>query len=718
MASNLLIQSLLQGQNQMQDPAVAALAPKMQLAQALLQQGNDSSPTNRMGVFSRLAQALAGGYALNNVTGSFQDIGQQRQKDALAASNYMNGSGFGMPTQSAPTPPAQGATSAPAPTPSNGQSAPGTQPTLPAVVQNLESGGNMAPGQTGDGGLAHGPMQVHQAALDDVNAANGTHITLDQLTNDPLLGKQVGDRYLELQQQKFPGRPDLAMAAFNAGPGATGAAVASGAGVAGLPASTQQYVAKGMTALGNGAAPSVTPAPVDPQTPAATPQTGLNAPNIHNGLLAIQRAQQMMIANPYNPLIQKAAQAVIDNAHTIMGLDTVVQNKDGTQTRVNSGEQIAPAAPLAHFVQTPTGSHDTTGQHADTYMPTPRLTTTPAGAVVSVGPGGQSQTVAPADPAGAGALAGAKAGAEAAATGNWAPDTQNGVPGQRNMVTGEFKPTVTSAPRLMIAPAGNVLAAQPGSGTISTVTPADNQGVAARAAASAQGTETGKAAVATVGKMTGLGQEADTAIGNIDYGVNQLHQAAAGGINSGYFAPWLATAAAAGKSLGINTQAMGIDPRTVGNVQSAQKTLGVVAGAILQNAIGKDSAITDAKIEHFIHTQPGIETDPDAIQRVLGWARSQFQFNRNMAMDAMSNVNPDSGMIPPGWQASYYKRTGAFAPIYDPLSQEMKQPAGEGPAPAMPAVPAPATPAPPSPKTATHADGRKAVLINGQWVIQ
>jgi hypothetical protein len=506
-------------------------------------------------------------------------------------------------------------------------------------VHQLESSGSMKPGITGDGGAAAGPMQVHQGALTDVNRAQGTNYTLADLTNNPALGKQVGDAYLAQQQARFPGRPDLALAAFNAGPTATQAAVNSGAGVAGLPASTQAYVAKGQQLAGA--------QPPAAQQPA--PQTGADNPSIANGLAMIHRAQQAMLANPYNPLIQKQAQMVIDNAHTLMGLDTFSTGANGVQTNLRTGQQVSAAVPNAHFVETPTGSVDTTGTHAPTYMPSPRVAQTPNGGTLAVGPGG----------------------------------------------------------------------------TVTQVAAPDNAGVAARHAAESQGGATGTAAAATVGKMAQLGGEADTAIGNIDYGMNQLHQAAAGGINSGYFAPWLATAAAAGKSLGVDLHGLGIDPTAVGNAQSAQKTLGVVAGTILQNTIGKDSAITDAKIEHFIHTQPGIETDPEAINRVLGWARSQFVYNRNMAMDAMSNVDPQSGMIPPGWQASYYKKAGAFAPIYDPLSQEMKQPAGDAPAQKMPVTPAaPETPAtqqasgPAEGATATHPDGRKAVFTGGKWIIQ
>ena len=65
------------------------------------------------------------------------------------------------------------------------------------------------------------------------------------------------------------------------------------------------------------------------------------------------------------------------------------------------------------------------------------------------------------------------------------------------------------------------------------------------------------------------------------------------------------------KSLGLPTGQIpfiNVDPSAIGNIQTAQKTLAIVSSAILKQALG-DSQITDAKIQHFIHAQPGIETD-------------------------------------------------------------------------------------------------------------
>ena len=143
----------------------------------------------------------------------------------------------------------------------------GAPPALSAVVHQLESGGSMAPGQTGDGGAAHGPMQVHGPALQDVNAKLGTNYTTADLERDPAIGQKVGETYLGMQVEKY-GRPDYALGAYNQGPGAMDAAIASGKGVAGLPGGGPQYVENGMkllqTAQGSGA-PGGQKGPPQPQ---------------------------------------------------------------------------------------------------------------------------------------------------------------------------------------------------------------------------------------------------------------------------------------------------------------------------------------------------------------------------------------------------------------------------------------------------------------------
>lgn len=156
--------------------------------------------------------------------------------------------------------------SAPYTAPSFGQqpSGGGNTPAFESGVHQNESGGSMAPGVTGDGGQAHGVMQMHADALKDVNSTFGTNLTPQQLDQWPELGKWAGDRYLALQQQKFG--PVNGVAAYNAGPGRTQQAIA---GQAPLPASTVNYVQRA-----TGQQPSVpqstgqqAQAPQQPQAP-------------------------------------------------------------------------------------------------------------------------------------------------------------------------------------------------------------------------------------------------------------------------------------------------------------------------------------------------------------------------------------------------------------------------------------------------------------------
>jgi soluble lytic murein transglycosylase-like protein len=273
---------------------------------------------------------------------------------------------------------------------------------------------------------------------------------------------------------------------------------------------------------------------------------------------------------------------------------------------------------------------------------------------------------------------------------NYQPDPNNpGVlssPGQKPVVLPPGRPfPVEGQGAYVVGPGGVVKQA---------VTP-DLPAIAGQKAAESQGSGTGSQAVTQAGDLVKMGRAADTAIGNIDYGLNQLNEAKKGGLPSGYFSPGVASAAAALKAMGLTLP--GVKPEAVSDIQTAQKTLAVVGGAILQNTIGKDSQITDGKISAFIHTQPGIELDPDAIPRILNWARSQFVYEREMSMAGMQVASKNSGMLPLGWQAGYFSGKGSFAPIYDPLSGEMKQPDGQAPSRQPPAEAAPAPQAAPTP---------------------
>lgn len=153
----------------------------------------------------------------------------QFQSGALQSPDLMSSLGYGGAPYSAP--------SFTQPSSNSAANFPANTPAFEAGVHQNESGGSMAPGIKGDGGQASGPMQIHPQALQDVGAATGINITPEQAAKYPELGKWAGDRYLQLQQDKFG--PVGGVAAYNAGPGRLQQALN---GQAPLPVSTVGYV--------------------------------------------------------------------------------------------------------------------------------------------------------------------------------------------------------------------------------------------------------------------------------------------------------------------------------------------------------------------------------------------------------------------------------------------------------------------------------------------
>ena len=264
--------------------------------------------------------------------------------------------------------------------------------------------------------------------------------------------------------------------------------------------------------------------------------------------------------------------------------------------------------------------------------------------------------------------------------------------------SGTHPPVTPPSPRLTNVPGVGVVQSKPGGGA-DVVVPMNPQGIATQSAAQAQGTGVGGDVAKQLPALVAQGRDATQAIGNIDYGMSQLQKAQQGGINTGYFAPALTEVQSALKSLGLPTDKIpfiNVDPSAIGNIQTARKTLAIVSGAILQQALGDQSQITDAKIQHFIHAQPGIETDPQALSRVLNWARSQFVYENEQSRAAVAQAaDSPTGTLPLNWQAQYYRDHG-FAPIYDPGTGEMRQPDGGAPGRQPPAAPPPMAPVNPS----------------------
>ena len=257
------------------------------------------------------------------------------------------------------------------------------------------------------------------------------------------------------------------------------------------------------------------------------------------------------------------------------------------------------------------------------------------------------------------------------------PDYRETSPGSGIWVGGPgAEPKFQPPGRLVVTPGGDVY--QTTTGGAKLLKPTDPAAVTALEAAKTAGAAAGTATGQLTKQLAIQGRTAGQAIATIDEGMDQIAKAKAGGVNTGYFAPWLTTGLAMAKSIGIPTEALGVDPAAVGNIQTAKKTLALVSGQILQQILGPESQVTEGKINQFIHATPGIETDPQALERVLNWARSQFVYEHEMAAKAMEDASVNNGVLPNNWQAKYFHEHG-FAPIYEPTVGEMQQPDGKAP---------------------------------------
>jgi hypothetical protein len=115
--------------------------------------------------------------------------------------------------------------------------------------------------------------------------------------------------------------------------------------------------------------------------------------------------------------------------------------------------------------------------------------------------------------------------------------------------------------RLVVTPGGDVYQTTTGGAVLLKHT--DPQAVAALEEAKAQGATTGKQVAEQLPNLMVQARNAAAQEGQIDYASNQLREAAKGGVPTGYFSQGLATAAAAAKSLGIDTSSLGINPARV-----------------------------------------------------------------------------------------------------------------------------------------------------------
>lgn len=373
--SPLLLQALT-GMNQQQDPALAAQLPKMQLAQALMQQGTDSSPTSKWGGISRLASALAGAYTFNQANEGVQDILKNRQQQTTDSLARMNAAG------------------SPAPQPAPAQP---TSQASPVGSFAAKLGGSEAPnaGTVNPGGYS-GQYQFGAARLASPGVGVYTPAPGEDLNANQWRGSF-----------DIPGFPSVKTHAdFLASPGAQNAVFATHLGdidktIANTPGAAnmsqdglravahlggsdgmQKFVAGGYDpadangthlsdyynkfsqpaggstqVAGPGAPTGAGPSPAPSQYP----------PNFQRGLDMMHAAQQEMAASPYNQEIQQSGQRKIQEAAEIMKLETYQQTAPGTY-QSSTGKPV--------------------------FAPSPRVYTDAHGNTGAVGPGGQTTPIA------------------------------------------------------------------------------------------------------------------------------------------------------------------------------------------------------------------------------------------------------------------------------------------------------------------------------------
>ena len=629
--SDTTLAALLSGSlgSPQQDPALLGLMPKLQLAQAMINEGTSMAPvaSSKYGGLGKIAQALLGNYAMSSATDDFQNLAAQRQKEFDAFSGRI-GSALGGSSPAAPVPQqAQPDISV----------APGQRNNPLAIRFAGQSGA------TNSGGFAAWP-----------SADAGMAATREQLG-------LYGDRGLNTLNSIIP-----TWAPKGDGKNDPPAYIASVAQATGFDPS-QPLNLRDPTTLGKlipamaqvenvGGVPTTSPAAA-PTQPAADPMAHYH------------QLQQLALtaASSYDPRIKAQAPLLSAAAEQEM---TRLQNT---------------------YRQTPTGAVNALGKPE--YMPSPRVFTTVSGDTGSVGPGGQAQIInrnpsgftgnTPESNAmraiseiGPKIQAGTATPQEAANYNTAVSVFQNVKP----VVTAPTQ-TVTSVPTRPL-PAGMPAQATPG-GEAAPATGQSSQAapvlvapsvpaIAQQAMAANQGASSGTNLGNSYPRMVKIGAEAAQNLGTIDSAIGQLNAAAAKGLPTGYFGPEWAAGLAAAKNLGIDTSKLGVDPSAVGDIQAGRKSLALVAGGIVRNILGPDSQITEGKLDQFIHATPGIETDPQALQKILGWARSQAVYNKDLASHAMSQASSNGGLLPPAWEAQYYAKNG-FGPIYNPLTGEMQQ---------------------------------------------
>lgn len=672
-----------------QDPAIQAALPRLQMAQSMMQNGMSDAPTGPAGALGRLGQAILGNVMFGKANEGIQDILTQRAQQAGNATNWI-----------------MGGAQNPAGTPAVA-SAPASPPAAPGGFATQLASSEGTPTSVNNQGYA-GQFQFGTGRL----ASTGLYTPApgENLKGNEWKGTLNIPGFPDVKTQKdFLGNPQAQNAALGVDIANTDKAIANTPGAGALDQNGLRAVAHlggvdGMQKFVNSNG-QYNPADSNGTTlldyyhkfsgsgpTAAAPQAGGAAASPAMNPMEILRRSGAVLTNPalmQNPIAVQGAMHAIEIAKAASGIGNWTVGPNGVMTNTMSGEQKSAAEPRPNYQMTPTGAVETTGTKPPVFARpgvVEQLTLSQLGEKQARGepltPGeqiqlnmaqaqfqhpqpftttpGQTVTIAPTQSNPLAGVVPQAAPAAPAAAGN-APHVPSPGATMPPSVTPEMPPAGGSmAPRVVVPPSQSAIAQQ--------------------AEAAAQGSKAGEQAAVTLPRMVKMGTEAVQGLGTIDSAISQLNEAQKGGIPTGYFTPALATAAAAAKSLGIDTSKLGVDPAAVSTIQAANKSLALTAGSIVRQILGPDSQITEGKLETFIHATPSLSTDPQAIQKILGWARSQFVYNHGMAMDAMQHADPITGMIPPGWEPQYYAKQNSMGPIYNPLHGEMEQPKGTGPA--------------------------------------
>lgn len=194
-----------------------------------------------------------------------------------------------------------------------------------AALLNQESGGyqigkNGKPVTSSKGAI--GVAQIMPGTGPEAAQLAGLPWDENRLRTDKEYNKALGSAYFAKQLDTFGGDVPKALAAYNAGPGATRKAIESGGDnwLANLPAETQNYV-KSITAKVGGAA--------TPAQPQLTASAGLSfSDNIPKTFAALDQQQQYQLIDEAQRLVHQGQAQRKGDADRLLG-DALAMHKDG-----------------------------------------------------------------------------------------------------------------------------------------------------------------------------------------------------------------------------------------------------------------------------------------------------------------------------------------------------------------------------------------------------